>query len=260
MTGFLGELFGAVQAVKVANAEGKVIAHFAALNDDAAQSESARGRIGAVIEAFEGGSIDFGIGVILLLAGQAMAAGTFTVGDFALFTYYLGLRHRPARAHRQLHRRLPGRRRCPSTAWWRWCPTNRRRSCWNTTRSTRTAANRCPRRPGHTAADPLVRLEVRGLTYRHPGSTHGIRDVDLRMRRRLVHGDHRAHRLGQDDAAAGAARPAARARAGEIRWNGQPVADPAGFFVPAALRLHAAGAAPVQRDAAREHPARLAGR
>ncbi len=26
---------------------------------------------------------------MLLLAGQAMAAGTFTVGDFALFVYYL---------------------------------------------------------------------------------------------------------------------------------------------------------------------------
>ncbi len=42
-----------------------------------------------MIDAFEGGSVDFGIGIMLLLAGQAMASGSFTVGDFALFTYYL---------------------------------------------------------------------------------------------------------------------------------------------------------------------------
>ena len=30
-----------------------------------------------------------GVGVMLLLAGQAMTQGAFTVGDFALFTYYL---------------------------------------------------------------------------------------------------------------------------------------------------------------------------
>src|SRR6266700_6237150 len=34
-------------------------------------------------------AVTFGIGVTLLLAGQAMAARTFTVGDFALFVYYL---------------------------------------------------------------------------------------------------------------------------------------------------------------------------
>jgi ATP-binding cassette subfamily B protein len=37
----------------------------------------------------QGIAVTVGIGVMLLLAGQAMAAGTFTVGDFALFTYYL---------------------------------------------------------------------------------------------------------------------------------------------------------------------------
>jgi ATP-binding cassette subfamily B protein len=37
----------------------------------------------------QGIAVTVGIGIMLLLAGQAMSAGTFTVGDFALFTYYL---------------------------------------------------------------------------------------------------------------------------------------------------------------------------
>ena len=32
---------------------------------------------------------NLGTGVILILAGQAMQAGTFTIGDFSLFVYYL---------------------------------------------------------------------------------------------------------------------------------------------------------------------------
>lgn len=34
-------------------------------------------------------SVNLGTGLILLLAGTKMRAGTFTVGDFALFVYYL---------------------------------------------------------------------------------------------------------------------------------------------------------------------------
>ena len=34
-------------------------------------------------------SVTFGTGVLLLLAGQAMANGSFTVGDFALFMYFM---------------------------------------------------------------------------------------------------------------------------------------------------------------------------
>ncbi len=48
MTGFIGDLFGAIEAVKTQ-------------------------------------------GVVLLLVASSMKAGTFTVGDFALFVYYLGV-------------------------------------------------------------------------------------------------------------------------------------------------------------------------
>src|SRR5205823_265778 len=35
-------------------------------------------------------TISLGTGLILILAGQSIRAGTFTVGDLALFVYYLG--------------------------------------------------------------------------------------------------------------------------------------------------------------------------
>src|SRR2546425_8358075 len=36
-------------------------------------------------------SVNLGTGLILLLAGQSIRTGSFTVGDFALFVFYLSL-------------------------------------------------------------------------------------------------------------------------------------------------------------------------
>ena len=89
VTGFLGEIFGAVQAVKVARAEEDVVDHLRALNDDRRRAELRLALFWGLLHSFADTAVSYGIGVMLLLAGQAMAAGTFTVGDFALFVYYL---------------------------------------------------------------------------------------------------------------------------------------------------------------------------
>src|SRR6266511_1077524 len=90
VTGFLGELFGAVQAVKVAGAEENVIGHFAQLNQTRGRAAIRIHILFDVFFSFADIAAVLGIGVVLLLAGRAMSAGTFSVGDFALFTYYLG--------------------------------------------------------------------------------------------------------------------------------------------------------------------------
>jgi ATP-binding cassette subfamily B protein len=89
VTGFLGEIFGSVQAVKVANAEPDVVAHFSVLSDVRRRAELRILLFREVLESLTGIAVIFGIGVTILLAGRAMAAGTFTVGDFALFIYYM---------------------------------------------------------------------------------------------------------------------------------------------------------------------------
>jgi ATP-binding cassette subfamily B protein len=42
-----------------------------------------------LINALSHGTVDVGMGLILLLATRAMYSGTFTIGDFALFAAYL---------------------------------------------------------------------------------------------------------------------------------------------------------------------------
>ena len=89
LTGFLAELFGAVQAVKVAGAEEHAVAHFERLGEARRRTAIRATLLEEFAFGMQGIAVTVGIGVMLLLAGQAMAAGTFTVGDFALFTYYL---------------------------------------------------------------------------------------------------------------------------------------------------------------------------
>ncbi len=89
ITGFLGEIFGAVQAVKVAHAEQGVVDHLRTLNDDRRRAELRLTLFWGLLFWFSDTAANYGIGVVLLLAGQAMTAGAFTVGDFALFVYYL---------------------------------------------------------------------------------------------------------------------------------------------------------------------------
>ncbi len=229
VTGFLGELFGAVQAVKVADAERKVITHFDGLNDTRRKAKLRVGLIESAIQAIEGGSVDFGVGVILLLAGQAMAAGQFSVGDFALFTYYLvfatdlpafignfvGDYQAQAVSIDRLVALMPDD---PPAALIAHHPIP-------------APDGASPPDAPAAPADLPGLLEVRGLTYRHPGATHGIRDADLCLPGgsfTVITGRVGAGKTTLLRALLGLL----PAEGGVIRWNGRPVADPAAFFVP----------------------------
>jgi ATP-binding cassette, subfamily B, bacterial len=89
VTGFLGETLGAVQAIKVANAEVDTMRYFHRLNEERRRTNV---RLHLFLALFRSASANMGdvaVGVMVLLAGQALRAGHFTVGDFALFASYL---------------------------------------------------------------------------------------------------------------------------------------------------------------------------
>jgi ATP-binding cassette subfamily B protein len=87
--GFLGEAFNTVQAVKIASAEQNITAHLERLNETRAHTVVRLQMYRGLLDALNSSMVTFGIGVMLLLSGQAIAAGAFTIGDFALFVSYL---------------------------------------------------------------------------------------------------------------------------------------------------------------------------
>jgi ATP-binding cassette, subfamily B, bacterial len=89
VTGFIGEFFGAVQAVKVATAEKNIIQHFHKINDERRVLTVREKLFDDVLGSIYRNTSTLGTGVILVLVGQSMRTGNFTLGDFSLFVYLL---------------------------------------------------------------------------------------------------------------------------------------------------------------------------
>jgi ATP-binding cassette subfamily B protein len=90
VTGALGEIFGAVQAVQIARAERGVVDHFRRLSESRRKTVLRERAFALFTSSIYWNTVYLGTGMILLLGAQAMRDGTFTVGDFALFVSYLG--------------------------------------------------------------------------------------------------------------------------------------------------------------------------
>ncbi|HET7771374.1 MAG TPA: ABC transporter transmembrane domain-containing protein, partial [Chloroflexota bacterium] len=90
VTGYIGEVMGAVQSVQVANAQERVVQHFQALNRRRLITTVRERVFDQLLGSVFWNAINLGTGAILLLAGRAMQEGRFGVGDFVLFNFYLG--------------------------------------------------------------------------------------------------------------------------------------------------------------------------
>jgi ATP-binding cassette subfamily B protein len=89
VTGSLGEIFGAVQAIQAAGAEEPVVAHLRRLGD-ARRDAMLQDRLLALsLDAVFAATSSLGAGLTLLVAASALHSGEFSVGDFALFATYL---------------------------------------------------------------------------------------------------------------------------------------------------------------------------
>ena len=89
VVGFISEMFGAIQAIKVANAESGVLKQFNRLNIKRKKAAVLDRLFSQILDSMFLNSANLGIGVVLILAAKANKDGSFSVGDFALFVFYL---------------------------------------------------------------------------------------------------------------------------------------------------------------------------
>jgi ATP-binding cassette subfamily B protein len=89
VTGFIGDTFGAITAVKAAGAEAAVERRFAALGH-ARAAAARRDEVGThLVYTLSGATANAGVGITMLLIAPAIRRGDFTVGDLGLFTTYI---------------------------------------------------------------------------------------------------------------------------------------------------------------------------
>jgi len=230
--GALAETLGAVQAVKAANAEAWVTRHFRALSEARRKAALKDRLFNEILSVVSGGMNDLVFGIILILAGQSIRAGTFTVGDLALFeasvfwpaafTGCLGeFLARYKQAQISLERLLELMPDTPPEALVAHHPV------YVKSKEELPPVPYIPKQEQHR----LEALEVQGLTYHHPDTGKGVEGVDFNLRRgsftvvtgRIGSGKTTLLRLLLG---------LLPKEAGDILWNSQVVYDPASFFVP----------------------------
>jgi ATP-binding cassette subfamily B protein len=230
ITGFLGESFGAVQAVKVASAEASLAAHFARLNSVRRHAAVREQVFRASLNAISAGTVGFGVGVLLLLARRAMLAGSFTVGDFALFVYYLGF----ATGLPGNLGALIGDYKTQAVSIERMLELVRPAAPEKLVELHPVYIRSLPPYPPYptkTGPDRLEVVSARALSFRYPGSSRGISGASLEIRRGefvVVTGRIGSGKSTLVRVLVGLL-PASQ---GQILWNGRQVDDPGHFFVP----------------------------
>ncbi|MFD3156381.1 ATP-binding cassette domain-containing protein [Haloimpatiens sp. FM7330] len=89
VTGAVGEIFESVLAIKVSGSQKYIVNNLKKLNEKRHHLMIKDSFLTQLVNSIYSNAVNLGIGLILLLAGQAMRDGSFSVGDFALFVYYL---------------------------------------------------------------------------------------------------------------------------------------------------------------------------
>jgi ATP-binding cassette, subfamily B, bacterial len=230
VTDFIGELFGAIMAVKVAGAEERVIDHLKEINTTRRKASLKDALFNQVLNSAFRNTGNIFTGLILLTAGAAMQAGDFAIGDLALFVYYLAwvtdfsaiigdriawFKRLGVSIDRMVHL-LQG---TPAEKLVAYTPVYIRGDL-----------PEVPYQPKNKTHQ-LETLEVRNLTYRFPDTDKGITNISLHLTQgsfTVVTGRVGAGKSTLLQTLLGLL----PMQSGEIYWNGQSVWTPGEFFTP----------------------------
>ncbi len=229
-TNFVNELFQSILAVKVARTESNVIAHFQRLNDARRKATVVDNVFNQVLQSISANIANLATGVILILVAEQMKAGVFTIGDFALFTTYIGEVARSG----SLVGSIMAQHQRAKVSFSRMEETVNEMPVEKLVEHTPVylRENQPPLiTPQKQEADRLNELTVSGLTYHYDADVSGIADVDLRISAgsfTVVTGQIGSGKTTLVQTLLGVLPK----QAGEIRWNDEIVEDPKSFFVP----------------------------
>lgn len=229
ITSFIAETFGAVQALKLGQAEDHVHERFMKLNEERRQAALKDNLFKQWMRSLNQHVLSLCTGLILLMCAAEMRSGNFSVGDFALFTTYLVsigfsislfgymvFQHKRLKVSFDRMRMLfrPGEED-------------------QLIEARETYLNQEPPavpEVSRQAEEKLDELEVDSLTYVYPGTHNGIRDISFKVKRGqflVVTGRIGAGKSTLVRTLLGLLPK----QEGRITWNGKDV-DPATFLMP----------------------------
>ena len=230
VTGALGEIFGSVQAIQVSGSEDYIINHLNELNKERHKMVLRDSVLSQLLDSVFTNTVSIGTGFILLLVGQSMKGGSFTVGDFALFIYYLTfvadfthffgtfIAHyqQTGVAFKRMYELLQGE---PQETLVKHNALHLKGEIEETKCNLNIEGER------------FKKLKVKRLTYIYKNSGGGIKDIDFKLKEKsftVITGRIGSGKTTLLKTLLGLL----PADYGTIYWNGERVKEPAQFFVP----------------------------
>lgn len=227
VTGFVGEMFGGVQAIKLADASERVLVEFDRMNEVRRKAALRDTFLTELLRSVNTNMATIGTAIVLLVAASDILDGSFTVGDLAVFltylprlTSYMAFVGDIVAQHRRTGVSFDRIRRLAVDA-----PDS---ELLDRTRVPLHGEIIEPIPVG--LQEPFATLEARDLSFRYESTGGGVEAVSLTVRRGefvVVTG-----RIGSGKTTLVRALLGLLPATGDIFWNGQPVEDPASFLVP----------------------------
>ncbi len=229
VTGFIGETFGAAQAVKLAAAEASVLEELRRLNGIRRTAALRDTFLTEVLRSINSNMATVATALVLIAAAGRITTGTFTVGGLAVFLTYLPR----LTSYMAFGGDIIAQHRRTGVAFERV-----RALAVDAPDEALLDRTRVPLKGGLPDLPParlkpehrLARLDVRGLAYRYPGGEVGIEGVDFILERGAF--TVLAGKIGSGKTTVLRALLGLVPAEGEILWNGVRVRDPASFLVP----------------------------
>lgn len=229
VTGFVGETFAAIQAVKLADATGPLMTRFSNLNETRRRAALRDTFLTELLRSVNSNMATVGTALVLIFVAGAISAGEFTVGDLAVFLVYLPR----LTGYMAFAGDMIAQHRRTGVAYERI-----RKLAVDAPDSALLDKERVPLRGEVDELPPrrlkpehrFRKLEIRDLTFTHVGTEDGIHGVTFEVERgsfTVVTGKIGAGKTTLIRALLGLL-PAS----GELRWNGETIRDPASFLVP----------------------------
>jgi len=254
VTGFVGEIFNSTQAIKIAGGQKQVLAYFRQINDQRRQVMLKDQLFTALLNSTFRSLANVGIGIILLLVAILIQSDVspLTLGDLALFVYYLPFIIYAFQSFSEFmallkQSQVSFERLAALSAMVKDRPAAIAPSGKQEGRSAAAVVAHHPLYlnnllgqsqplppidpPEWNADTHLHELRAHNLTYHYPGSDRGIENITLQLRRgsvTVITGPVGAGKTTLLRVLLGLLPK----ESGEIYWNRTRVSDPATFFVP----------------------------
>ncbi len=227
VTGFVGEMFGGVQAIKLADASEQVLVEFDRMNEVRRKAALRDTFLTELLRSINTNMATIGTAIVLIVAASDILDGSFSVGDLAVFltylprlTGYMAFAGDIVAQHRRTGVSFDRIRRLAVDA-----PDSELLD------RTRVPLQGDVIEPVPASLqDPFEVLEARDISFRYETTGGGVEAVSLTVRRGefvVVTG-----RIGSGKTTLVRALLGLLPATGEVFWNDQPVDDPASFLVP----------------------------